>query len=493
MDASKPKPSPRYHDKHGNTYDVPKLWALTKDQAVEEVPTSTLLKLLRTRKWKQKDGPPQLALKSTSAFHDRKVQEADLSYPIILTQGGNRGSKGSDVGSIVDGAHRLVKAHRQGVKTVKVVRISPELLAQAKAMEKKAVYYSGSPRKLDVLVPRNEHGDPDVNKVIFATPDHNFALAYAGKKWGDRDIEQSTKGGPGSQMTLREMRPGAIDDLYAGQEGHVYHLPEEPFRQAANRKCLSELVADKPVIPLKDEVIADVLGALRSNPDKIRLIPFDADAPETRAAVKRTIKRMQGMPDKGAGYLKWRLENAPPEIIKMYQEEMEKKAMGEQMMPGITPSEILKRKLIGMLGGGAAGYAAARYLAKTKSPELRLLAAVAGGLGGKYIAKRTTPMVTSEYGTGCGMMGTGHGVQMRVGRREEMEHAKTLAPHNPEKAKDNARKISQDHLREDPEYYTKMRKAGLLEKKASFDPVRFAFLDELENLQNVLAVRSAQR
>ena len=51
------------------------------------------------------------------AFHVKKVQEADLSKPIILDWNG----------SIADGRHRLIKAIVQGRRTIKAVRITWEI------------------------------------------------------------------------------------------------------------------------------------------------------------------------------------------------------------------------------------------------------------------------------------------------------------------------------------------------------------------------------
>ena len=48
------------------------------------------------------------------AAHMRKVQEADLSYPILLAPNG----------VIMDGRHRLTKAILEGCTTIKAVRFS---------------------------------------------------------------------------------------------------------------------------------------------------------------------------------------------------------------------------------------------------------------------------------------------------------------------------------------------------------------------------------
>lgn len=50
------------------------------------------------------------------AFHARRVQEASLSYPIILNADGN----------LMDGGHRIVKALLEGRETIKAVRFEVE-------------------------------------------------------------------------------------------------------------------------------------------------------------------------------------------------------------------------------------------------------------------------------------------------------------------------------------------------------------------------------
>jgi len=180
--------------------------------------------------------------------------------------------------------------------------------------------YHGSPRRLKILRPRNLHGDPDVAEVIFATPFREFALAYAGRKWGDRDLEQSAVAGR-PPVTLREMRPGAFQAIFSGKRGFVYQVPSTPFQRAAKRKCMAEVASFEPVVPLKVEVVEDVLQAIQADP-RVKLVSYDPQAPETLAAVRRSIRRMRRMEDKGVGYLRWRLKGAPPEIVKLFRQEL---------------------------------------------------------------------------------------------------------------------------------------------------------------------------
>jgi hypothetical protein len=75
------------------------------------------------------------------------------------------------------------------------------------------------------------------------------------------------------------------------------------------------------VVPTKVEVVPDVLAALRSSP-MVRLVAYDAKAPETYNAVRRSVRRMLQMPDGGAGYLRWRLRGAPAAVVAMFKAEL---------------------------------------------------------------------------------------------------------------------------------------------------------------------------
>lgn len=55
--------------------------------------------------------------------HQKKVEEADTSYPIIITEKDNRYV-------ILDGVHRLVKIYTSGGKTIKAKNIPSEYLSR---------------------------------------------------------------------------------------------------------------------------------------------------------------------------------------------------------------------------------------------------------------------------------------------------------------------------------------------------------------------------
>jgi hypothetical protein len=191
-------------------------------------------------------------------------------------------------------------------------------------LEKKAsdVLYHGSPKKLKILVPKNLHGDPDVASAVFATPSREFALPYAGGKWGDRDVNQNTQFKKGvRKVILQEMRPGAFKDIFEGRKGYMYHVPEETFKPPAHRKPSTwEVISEKPVKPIKVEEILDVAKALRDA--GVSLLPYDLK--ETLKVLKRRDERTSQMtPEKQRGYYKWWLEKAPPEIVPALQERLD--------------------------------------------------------------------------------------------------------------------------------------------------------------------------
>jgi hypothetical protein len=213
------------------------------------------------------------------------------------------------------------------------------LLESGEKVAAKTLYH-GTHRQLEELTPRDEHGDPRVKPAIFASPSRTFALAYTGKKWGDRDIEQST----GKGMTLREMRPGALQDIFGGQKGYLHHLSPDSFTALKGRRTAKEVVSYEAVAPKKIEVIPDALKALKRLPD-VKLVAYDPTTPETHAAIKRQIRRMGEMTTQDArGYKRWWFEVAPPEMKKMFNAEeraaraewFEKKAEEEHKLQGHT-------------------------------------------------------------------------------------------------------------------------------------------------------------
>lgn len=93
-----------------HTWDVYKLWELAKDLPVEEVDVEELSVVSRNCWFRQDDEPTVKAISE----HCAKALKSDLSYPIILNADG----------TVMDGAHRVLKCLLQGQRTIRVVRFS---------------------------------------------------------------------------------------------------------------------------------------------------------------------------------------------------------------------------------------------------------------------------------------------------------------------------------------------------------------------------------
>jgi len=94
-----------YRDREGNLYSVARLIDDAKDLKPFDLPIAAID--LSDNIWEDCD-------MFSLAFHCKKVQEADLKYPVILDWRG----------CVADGQHRIIKALIEGKKTIKAVRIT---------------------------------------------------------------------------------------------------------------------------------------------------------------------------------------------------------------------------------------------------------------------------------------------------------------------------------------------------------------------------------
>lgn len=85
-----------------HTWSVPRLFELIKNLKVMDVPVEHLNMYYKYEK---------ITLREM-VMHMKAVNDADLSYPIILDEDGE----------LMDGRHRLMKAMLTGADTIKVVR-----------------------------------------------------------------------------------------------------------------------------------------------------------------------------------------------------------------------------------------------------------------------------------------------------------------------------------------------------------------------------------
>ena len=195
------------------------------------------------------------------------------------------------------------------------------MLAPAEKKAEEEYLYHGSPTKMKILEPKNLHGDPDVKEVIFATKYPQMAAAYLGKKWGDKDLNQSgytTKSTGKNVFRLEEMRKGAFKDLFEGQKGYLYKVLAKDFE---NRNTLGnrtgsnwEVVSSKKIKPLERTEVKDALQYIKDQ--GVELTEFNPKGKTYLAAVERMQKRISKMDDNGRKqYVKW-VRSSNPELAK---------------------------------------------------------------------------------------------------------------------------------------------------------------------------------
>lgn len=93
-----------YHDRDGNAYSVARLIDDTKHLKPFDCPVAALE--LSDEIW-------QGCNMHSLAYHCKKVNQADLSKPIIIDSNG----------TVADGRHRIIKALVEGKRTIKAVRV----------------------------------------------------------------------------------------------------------------------------------------------------------------------------------------------------------------------------------------------------------------------------------------------------------------------------------------------------------------------------------
>ena len=109
-----------YYHRAGKFWEDARLWEATKDNDVKDFQIEDFLK---------QDTYWNIGSFRELADEMKMVLKADYSYPIII----------DDKGDIVDGAHRIVHAYIDGVKTIKAVIIRAEQFPEPDYDEYKAV------------------------------------------------------------------------------------------------------------------------------------------------------------------------------------------------------------------------------------------------------------------------------------------------------------------------------------------------------------------
>lgn len=127
------------------------------------------------------------------------------------------------------------------------------------------ILYHGSPKKLDVLKPFvSTHG----KAYVYASPDYNFALCYAGKPWDDFKINQSVYNG---HVVLTEIEKGAFRE-YFDCPGYMYSFPADEFKTFPGAGK-SELVSTSEVHATDVRYIPNVLSEIKNSDIKLYTYP----------------------------------------------------------------------------------------------------------------------------------------------------------------------------------------------------------------------------
>ena len=174
------------------------------------------------------------------------------------------------------------------------------------------VFYHGSPNRLEILQPRNLHGDVDISDAVFLTPYKEYALVYI-SKWSNKDFGH---GSLDSVIYMTEMYPGALQKIYGSKVGYIHTVTDIDTVERI-RDSDWEYISRNDVIPSKIEKIPDCLKALQDS--NIKLVEFDPDSQEFKSSIKAECNRLKKFsPDKKEQFINWRLNGAHPAVLKEF-------------------------------------------------------------------------------------------------------------------------------------------------------------------------------
>jgi len=236
----------------------------------------------------------------------------------------------------------LTEAYQRGIEACYAEKVG------SVNFPKTAALYHGSPEKIDKLEPRNYHGDPKVPAAVFASPSREFALAYSGGKWGDRDIEQGTHSETDdfsdARIDLREMHPGAFEETFQ-RPGYMYELPAESFTASPRHGTPWEQVSSTAVIPERVRKIKNVARALQAAKN-IRMLPYDEEESRRLMLSDRRIKRLMELsPADREDYLSWYAEKTPPALMPDLEKLRERVSVAKTAALATRPrAELFARK-----------------------------------------------------------------------------------------------------------------------------------------------------
>lgn len=124
--------------RNDKVYDIKKLWKLTNDLRIYNIPISELKWVLYEDFWSNYEGikNPNFPEKyisamevlenpSISKFHQNKINDADLNYPILVIVLDNTKF------DVIDGIHRLTKAYIKNMKYIKAKIVPFDILEES--------------------------------------------------------------------------------------------------------------------------------------------------------------------------------------------------------------------------------------------------------------------------------------------------------------------------------------------------------------------------
>ena len=117
------------------------------------------------------------------------------------------------------------------------------------------ILYHASNNKLNILKAFKLNNE-DNDEVIFASPNYELILPFAGGNWNDLDINQSIYNG---KQILTEIYKGAFD-RFLNRDGYIYHLKNEGFYPY---KEDLEYIHYGDIKPYKIEYIKNVLEEIK--------------------------------------------------------------------------------------------------------------------------------------------------------------------------------------------------------------------------------------
>lgn len=166
-----------------------------------------------------------------------------------------------------DIAYHSIRLYIGSAKKYKPSKLSPLPTTEAFTLEtiehhKVSYVYHGSPNKIVGKI--RPHASTHNRSYVYASPNYNFALCFAGK-WNDFIINQSCVDG---KIILTEIKEGAFNQVY-NKPGYIYTLRWDSFfaKTKDDEGTMLEVVSTSPVPIINVEYIPNILDKLKNSDD----------------------------------------------------------------------------------------------------------------------------------------------------------------------------------------------------------------------------------